>query len=305
MKIAVTGGAGYCGVPLCEALLAEGHSVTLIDNLMFGAESILHLVSNPNLNIVQRDIRLEDFSYLKGQDVIFHLAGISGHPECEYNAHSAEHINLHATNQIVNALDPSQLFVFPSTTSFYGSAGEVCTELSKPAPLSLYATTKLAAENIVMQRASSISIRWPTIFGVSPHMRASLLVNDLTCKAVQEGVVVLYDSNSRRSFLHVSDLVQGYIFALRNAESMMGGVYNMGSSDLNYTKQEVAKCINNVHPCEIIQADSISKDIRNFTISYDKIEKLGYKAECSLEYGITELVRLYRFYSPHNMVRVI
>ena len=85
MKVVVTGGAGYCGVPLCQALLTQGHMVTLVDNLMFGIESILHLIAHPNIRVIQRDIRHSDRSYLDGQDAVFHLAAISGYPECEAN----------------------------------------------------------------------------------------------------------------------------------------------------------------------------------------------------------------------------
>lgn len=305
MKIAVTGGAGYCGVPLCEALLAAGHHVTLVDNLMYGAEPILHLVAQRRLDIVQRDIRSSDRSYLAKQDVIFHLAAISGYPECEANAHSATQINFDATREIADALSPSQLLVFPSTTSFYGSSGAVCTEETNPSPLGLYGSSKLAAEKRVMERAASISLRWPTVFGVSSRMRSGLLINDLTSRAVREGVLVLYDPDSRRSFLHVADIVRGYLFALNEVDRMIGGVFNMGSASLNFTKREAASAIQAHHSCEIHCSTTRGSDLRNFTVSFDKACALGFEASYSLEQGISELVKLYRFYAPHQTIRPI
>jgi nucleoside-diphosphate-sugar epimerase len=305
MKIAVTGGAGYCGIPLCEELLAQGHRVTMVDNFMFGYEPVLHLARNPNLEIVKRDIRNADMSYLSDKDVVFHLAGISGYPACEANPHSAKMINVTATVQIAKHLAPSQLLIFPSTTSFYGSTGALGTEETVPAAVSLYGVTKVEGEKAVMDRPNSISLRWATVFGVSPRMRAGLLVNDFVDKAVNERAIVLYDADSRRTFMHVSDVVRGYMFALENQDRMKNGIFNMGSARLNYTKREVAQEVRNVTPCDVIDADLGDTDIRNFLVSFDKVKKLGFDCTVTLAEGVQELVRLYRFYTPNSFIRPI
>lgn len=305
MKIAITGGAGYCGVPLCESLLTQNHTVTIIDNFLYGVEPILHLVSNPKLHVVQRDIRHTDRSYLHGQDVVFHLAAISGHPECAASPHSAVQINLLATQEIAEELSPSQLLVFPSTTSFYGATGKISTEETTPEPVSLYGETKWQAESRVMQRSNSIALRWPTVFGVSSRMRSGLLVNDLVSRAVRECVMVLYDPDSQRTFLHISDLVRGYLFALANSHRMAGGVFNVGSAHLNLTKRKVAQCIQAHAPCEIIDATVVNKDVRNFIVAFDKVTDLGFETTVSLAEGIGELIKLYRFYTPQHNIRPI
>lgn len=305
MRILVTGGAGYCGVPLCEALLQRGHKVTVVDNLMFGAESILHLIPRRDLEVVQRDIRHTDRSYLKDQDVIFHLAAISGYPECASNAHSVPDINVEATSQIVDALSPDQLLIYPSTTSFYGKTGEVSTEETVPAPVSLYGTTKWQAERRVMEHPNAIAIRWPTVFGVSARMRSSLLVNDFVAHAVRDRVINLYDADSRRTFMHISDLVRGYLFALDNASRMAGGVFNMGAERMNYTKREVATCIQSQLECKLIDTGVLDKDLRNFNVSYGKANALGYDTTVTLEEGIDELARLFKFYTPNHAIRPI
>lgn len=305
MNVLVTGGAGYCGVPLCEQLLAQGHRVTLVDNFMFGYEPILHLVANPNLDIIKRDIRHDDISYLTGQDVIFYLAGISGYPACEANPHSAKLINVTATIRMAKALSPSQLLIFPSTTSFYGSSGTLSSEETEPTPVSLYGITKWEAEKVIMERAKSVSLRWATVFGVSPRMRAGLLVNDFVEKAVQERTIVLYDADSRRTFMSIHDVVRGYIFTLEHQSVMAGNVFNMGSARLNYTKREVAETIRKLCPCEVINAQIGDSDIRNFLVSFDKVKKLGFDCVNSLEDGVAELAKLYRFYTPNSFIRPI
>src|SRR5258706_9242355 len=103
-KILVTGGAGYTGILLTEKLLGGGHHVCVVDNFMFGFEPILHLASHPRLEVIKRDVRHEDMSYVAGKDVVFHLAAISGYPACEANPHSAQTINVTATERLAGTL---------------------------------------------------------------------------------------------------------------------------------------------------------------------------------------------------------
>lgn len=307
MKILVTGGAGYVGNLLCEALLEGGHEVTIVDNFLYGYDSVLHFVRNPKLEIVKKDIRDQDRSYLKDKDVIFHLASISGYPACEANPNSAHLINVQATREISEALSKNQLLVYASTTSLYGSHGEVCPE-DGPIDITtanLYSATKYEGEKSVMQRENSISLRWATVFGVSPRMRAGLLLNDFVQKAVQEGTLVIYSGRSRRSFLHVRDSVKGYLFALERVERMRGQVYNMGDKRLNHSKMELAMMIKEHLDYEIIESALSDKDIRDFVVSYDKVAALGYGCEISANEGIAELVKLYRFYTPESFIRPI
>ena len=105
--------------------------------------------------------------------------------------------------------------------------------------------------------------------------------------------------------MHVKDLVRGYVFALDHQDEMRSEIYNMGSDRLNYTKLEIAEYIQNLHPCEIIMSRIGDKDIRNFEVSYAKARSLGFECEISLEDGIAELIKLYRFYTPNSFIRPI
>jgi nucleoside-diphosphate-sugar epimerase len=304
-KVLVTGGAGYTGILLTEKLLGGGHHVCVVDNFMFGYEPILHLASHPRLEVIKRDVRHEDMSYVAGKDVVFHLAAISGYPACEANPHSAQTINVTATQRLAGTLSRDQFLIFASTTSFYGSSGGRSTEETAIKPVSLYGLTKQSGEKAVMQRELSISLRWATVFGVSPRMRAGLLVNDFVEKAINEHSIILYDADSKRTFMHVNDLVRGYLFAMENRDAMKGGVYNMGSERLNFTKRQIAAKIKERVPCEIMESSMGDVDIRNFEVSFEKAKKLGFDCQQSLEDGILELVRLYRFYTPFSFVKPI
>ena len=157
MKILVTGGAGYKGVLLTKGLLDKNHDVTILDNFMYGYDSVLHFVNHPKLSISKVDIRNITENNLKDYDVIFHLAGISGYPACESNPHSAQMINVEATKKIVSLLGKQQYVIYASTTSFYGKLGTDCNEDSEINPVSLYGITKYKAEQLIQERENSIS----------------------------------------------------------------------------------------------------------------------------------------------------
>ena len=307
MKILVTGGAGYVGNILCKELLERGHAVTILDNFLYGFNSVLHFVGHPNLHIIKKDIRDKDRDYIKDYDVIYHLAAISGYPACEASPNSAHMINIVATKEIVESLSKDQLLVYASTTSLYGSAdGNVCYE-DGPVETdhNLYSFTKYEAEKYCMERENSISLRWATVFGVSSRMRAGLLMNDFVQKAVQERTLVVYSGHSKRTFMHVYDSVCGYLFALEHVEQMKGGVFNMGDARLNYSKLDLVGMLKEHIDFEVVESGMSDKDVRDFNVSFEKAEKLGYDCKITVEEGIEELVKLYDFYTPTSFIRPI
>lgn len=190
MDILVTGGAGYKGVKLTAKLLNSGHNVTVLDNFMYGYEPFLHLAEHSKLKVIKQDIR-NKIRNIKNFEVVFHLAGISGYPACIANPNLARLINVHATEDLIKSLNKDQFLIYASTTSFYGKSGSQCTENTPVDPVSDYGKTKYLAENIVMGRDNSVSLRFATVFGFSPKMRMDLMVNDFTYKAMKEGVIVL------------------------------------------------------------------------------------------------------------------
>jgi len=305
MKILVTGGAGYKGVILVKKLLERGHAVTLLDNFMYGYNSVLHLVTEPNLKIIQLDIRNLDEKFLAEFDVIYHLAGISSMPSCAANPHSAQLINVDATRRLVTCLHPDQLLIYASTTSVYGASGVECDETAPVEPASLYAKTKYEAEKIVQERANSISLRFATVFGTSPKMRPDLLVNDFTYRAINDRSLVLFASHSKRTFIHILDAIEAYLFALAHTDGMRGKIFNIGDESLNFSKQDIARAIRNHVQYEIVDSSLPDLDVRNFLVSFKRIRDLGFKTKFSLDHGIKELLKLYSFYKSHSHFSVI
>jgi len=304
MEILVTGGAGYKGVKLVSKLLSKGYSVTLLDNFMYGVEPILHLVENDHLTVIRGDIR-NKIESIEKYDAIFHLAGISGFPACSANPSSAHLINVEATKMLADSVRKDQLIIYASTTSFYGKSGSVCTEETAVDPVSHYGKTKYMAEKILMERENSIALRFATVFGFSPRMRMDLMVNDFTYKAMKEGVVVLFDSYAKRTFIHIDDAVAAYLFALENRNVMKGSVYNAGGNHLNFSKLEIAEAVKKYIDYRIVDSDVKDKDVRHFVVSFDKIRKLGYVPSKSLEDGIKEMMTIFKFYDYFSHYKII
>jgi nucleoside-diphosphate-sugar epimerase len=305
MNILVTGGAGYKGILLTEYLLDKGYKVKILDNFMYGYDPILHLVSNNNLSIVKEDVRNDLKKYVKDQDVIIHLAGISGYPACEANPNSAQLINVDATRKLVKDLSKEQGLIYASTTSFYGKSGELRDETSMVEPVSLYGSTKYEAENICMDKDNSIALRFATLFGVSPKMRCDLLLNDFVYKAVADRCLVLFESQSKRTFLHVRDAIRSYLLAVEKFEMMKNNIFNVGDESMNYSKMEITERIKQLCDFTIIDSEVKDLDVRNFLISYDKIKRYGYKIKYTLDEGIKELLKLYSFYRPYIPFKTI
>ena len=303
-KILLTGGAGYKGVKVAKKMLDEGYHVTILDNFMYGFDAILHLMDYKKIDVIKHDIR-NPIDKISQYDIIFHLAGISGYPACESNPNSAQLINVEATKQLVTSLSKSQLLIYASTTSFYGKSGNICDENIIIKPINMYGITKYKAEQLIMERENSVSLRFATVFGPSPKMRMDLMVNDFTYKAIKEKCLVLFDSYAKRTFIHIDDASNSYLFTLKNIDAMRGNIFNIGGDHLNYSKLEIAQLINNKVDFKIIDSDIKDKDVRHFIISYKKIKNIGFIPQKTIENGIDELIKIFKFYDYFSFFKVI
>lgn len=305
MKILITGGSGYKGLKLAQALLEKGHEVTIFDNFMYGAEACLFLFKYPKISFISKDIRNIDENDAAAYDCVYHLAGISGYPACESNPHSAQVINVGGTEKLLSCLSARQMLVNASTTSIYGNFGNSCHEESPVKPASLYANTKMEAEKRCMDRENSVSLRFATIFGVAPRMRWDLMPNDFVMRAVHERSLVLFDSESIRTFLHIDDAIQAYVLVLDQFDKMKGGLFNVGCESMNLSKRQLAEKISEQIDFAIIESNLTDPDVRNFIINFDKITAFGFQPKKTIEAGIAELIKLYRFYAPNRSFNII
>ena len=299
-SILITGGAGYLGSVMVEALLAQGHRVTVLDNFMFSQTPLNHLCANPNFNVVRGDCRDENVvrPLLKDADYIIPLAALVGAPLCDRDTTGAETINRNAVMMLTRLASKEQRIFLPVTNSGYGigEAGKFCTEETPLRPISLYGRTKVEAEKAVLDRGNSITFRLATVFGMSPRMRIDLLVNDFVYRAVNDRAVVLFEAHFKRNYLHVRDVARVFIHGMGNFDAMKNQPYNVGLSDANISKAELCERIRKWLPKFVYMEAPIGEDPdkRDYIVSNEKVEKTGFKPAYSLDDGIQELIKGYR-----------
>lgn len=299
-KILITGGAGYIGSVLTTKLVLLGHKVTVIDKLIYSADSLNHLFFYKNFKLIKKDIRDQDFNkkFFKKFEVIIPLAALVGAPICDKNKKLAVAINYNAILSMMKKISKRQKIIFMNSNSGYGigEKNKFCDEKSLLKPISLYGKTKAQAEIEVLKHKNSICFRLATVFGYSYRMRTDLLVNNFVYKTIKNNTLKIFEPHFRRNFIHVSDVVEGIIFAIKNFSKMRSNVYNLGISSANITKLQLARKIkkfNNKLSIKIIYGVK-DPDQRDYFVSNKKIESLGFKPRVSLDRGIKEMLNIFK-----------
>jgi nucleoside-diphosphate-sugar epimerase len=311
--IVITGGAGYIGSLLTAELLRIGCHVTVIDDLFFGGESLLGFMAHPNFHFVKADVTVPGaiLNNIKRDwptpQAVVHLAAIVGFPACQaLGNRAAWRINVEAVQQVFEQAEQLGFgrFIFSSTYSNYGLStdGKPVTEESTLNPQSLYAETKIAAEQYLLEHKDSpcapLIFRFATLFGISPRTRFDLIVNQFTLEAFTRHELIIYQRGYSRSFVHVRDIVRGLQLGLVAPEEIIRGqVFNMGSDRGNYTKDEVVALVTKHIPETVVSYKDLTfgGDMRDITVSFEKIKSvLGYDTLYTVDDGIQELVQALR-----------
>ena len=311
--ILITGGAGYIGSLLASELLRAGSYVTVVDNLLYGGESLLGFLAHPDFHFTKADVT-EPSSVRPAlsrewpkPDAVVHLAGIVGFPACQaIGRQAAWRHNVEAVKRVYEqVLDlGSARFVFASTYSAYGPSvdGKPVTEESPLTPQSLYAETKIAAEEFLLAQKNSelapLVFRLTTLYGISPRTRFDLVVNQFVLDAYTKRELIIYQRGYSRSFIHVRDVVRGIIAGLKAPDAAVRGqVFNLGTEDGNFTKDEIVGLVIKRLPETVVTYKDLTfgGDIRDISISFEKIRRgLGFKAEMTVDDGVREVVHTLR-----------
>ena len=304
MRILVTGGAGYIGSVLTPALLQAGHQVTVVDNLLFGQSTLLDCCSYDTFEVVRGDARNETLmrGLLANADVVIPLAALVGAPLCDVDPIGATTTNRDAVRMLCRLMTPTQLMIVPTTNSGYGvgERGTYCTEETPLRPVSHYGVTKMEAEQAVLDRERSVSLRLATVFGLSPRMRLDLLVNDFVYRAVRDRFVVVFEGHFKRNYIHIRDVVRAFLHVLDHFSEMQGRPYNVGLDDANLSKLELCAEIKKRVPEFVYLEAAIGKDPdkRDYIVSNARIKAAGFEPQWTLDAGIRQLIKGYRLMPP-------
>jgi len=307
--VLITGGAGYIGSLLASELLRANYRVTVLDSLLFGGESLVPFLHHPNFHFVKTDVtepRAVKDSLKDGwqtPDAIVHLAAIVGFPACQaVGRQVAWRYNVDATKLVFGqAVDLGvDRFVFASTYSNYGLSpdGKPVTEESSLNPQSLYAETKIAAEEfLISQRDASCApllFRFATLYGLSPRTRFDLIVNQFVLEAFTKRELIIYQRGYSRSFVHIRDTVRGVIMGLEaKRDTACGEIFNLGTEQGNYSKDDIVRLILKRMPETIVEYKDLTfgGDMRDITVSFAKIQRvLGFETTLDVDDGVRELL---------------
>ncbi len=305
-KFLVTGGAGYIGSVLVPILLGKGYKVTVLDSLMHNQSSLLECCVHSDFDFVKGDICDEGLmaSLLPKFDVVILLAAIVGAPACKINPSLTRLVNLDAQMSIVNKISLSQKAIFPTTNSGYGigEKDKLCTEESPLRPISEYGKTKVEVERAFLDKGNAITFRLATVFGMSPRMRMDLLVNDFIYRAFKDRFIVLFEEHFRRNYVHIRDVAKAFVLGIEDYDRMKGEPFNVGLSSANLTKRQLCEKIKEYVPEFYIHSAPVGEDPdkRDYIVSNEKIESLGWKPDYSLDDGIKELLKGYQIVRPNQ-----
>ena len=309
--ILITGGAGYIGSLLTSELLRANYRVTVLDTLLFGGESLVPFLHHPNFHFVKADVtepravRDNVRNEWPLPEAVVHLAAIVGFPACQaVGRQVAWRYNVEATKMVFEQAAELGIgrCVLASTYSNYGLSpdGKPVTEESPLNPQSLYAETKIAAEEYLLSQKDAptapLLFRFATLYGISPRTRFDLIVNQFVLEAFTRRELIIYQRGYSRSFVHVRDAVRGIMMGLRAKESKVRGqVFNLGTPEGNYTKDEIVALVLRRMPETIVEYKDLTfgGDMRDITVSFKKIRReLGFDTTLSVDDGIREVLHV-------------
>jgi nucleoside-diphosphate-sugar epimerase len=290
VSVLITGGCGYVGTKLTQAVLARtDHDVTVLDTQWFGN----HLPPQSRLTMLAMDVRQIDTIDLSPYDTVFHLANIANDPSVDLNPYASWEVNVLATMRLVDraARQGVKQFIFASSASVYGLKSEPkVTEDLELVPLSEYNKTKMVAERVILSYGDALLttiVRPATVCGPSPRMRFDLTVNLLTLQALAKGAITVFGGGQVRPNIHIDDLVDLYLFAF---DRRLAGVFNAGFENLSVL--DIARRIAARVPADVQVLPS--NDPRSYRVCSDRLLATGFTPRKDVAIAVEEMVAAYR-----------
>jgi UDP-glucose 4-epimerase len=293
MRVLVTGGAGFIGSHLVDRLMTEDHKVRVLDNLASG--SMINLEQwedDPRFEFIKGDLldRETTKRAVDGCARVYHMAA---NPEVQANkAGPEDHFrqNIEATYSLLEAVRDSkvELLVFASSSTVYGDAEALPTPegYGPLVPISLYGASKLACEAMITAYASmygfrAIIYRLANIVGPrSNHGVIWDFVGKL--RRNPDTLEVLGDGSQSKSYLHVSDCVEGFLRGAESGEQV--AIYNLGSED-RVTVLEIAEIVKNAAGCpdaEVVLTGGVDGgrgwkgDVKYMQLDMSRLRSIGW-----------------------------
>jgi len=240
MRVLVTGHNGYIGSVMVSVLTQAGHDVTGLDSYLyegctFGDDSV-------PVRSIRKDVRDVQPRDLAGFDAVIHLAALSNDPLGKLNEDCTYDINHRGSVKLAQATKDAMVprYIFASSCSLYGAAGnKMLDETAAFNPITAYGNSKVLVEQDVAKLASDTFsptfMRNATAYGLSPRLRADIVVNDLTGVAFTTGEVFIQsDGTPWRPLVHIEDISRAFLTVLEAPRELVHNqAFNIGSSEEN------------------------------------------------------------------------
>jgi len=311
VRILVTGNNGYIGPVMVQMLKEKGYEVVGLDTNFFDDCDFYGQEILPDKQIVKdiRDVELRD---IEGIDAIIHLAALSNDPLGEINPSLTNEINYKATIKLATLAKEAGIkrFIFASSCSMYGIA-----QVDKPLdeegelnPITAYAKAKTHSERELEKLADDnfhpVFMRNATVYGVSPHLRLDLVVNNLVAWAYLTGEIkIMSDGTPWRPIIHIEDFSRAFIAALEAPEELVHSqAFNVGINEENYQVKDMAEEVKKIIPdCKVKILNETGPDERTYRVDFTKIKNtLNFQPRWNLKKGIKEL---YAAYKGNNLTK--
>lgn len=290
MKLLITGGCGYVGTMLTEALLNDGHEITVVDTQWFGN----HLKPHARLTNLKIDVRDIENIPLEDVESVIHLANIANDPAVELMPTLSWEVNVLAAQQLADYAVRAGVkqFIYASSGSVYGVKDEPqVTEDLPLIPISVYNKTKMVAERVLLSYQDKMQVhcvRPATVCGYSDRMRLDVSVNMLTFQALKNKRITVFGGDQTRPNIHIKDMIRVYQHLLNNS-SIPSGCYNAGFENISIL--DIAERVKKKVEAEIVV--SASNDPRSYRQNSDKLLATGFKEEFGVDTAIDEIIEMY------------